>query len=415
MLSIRNSAKGEKDGLKPFSFIHASDLHLGYAQYNLEARREDFDRAFQELVSKSLELKPDFLVIAGDIFEQARPLNSTLENVIQRLRKLRDSGIPVLAVDGSHDAAPNVITGTILNPLDSAGLIYYLPRHEAACWANENCYVYGIPNFRTRRRTEELLPEFLKRNPPTPDQKLFNVLVFHMALDLPGFKPPQIEAEATPEMLPDGFDYYAGGHIHQTMQMKFKNGTLAYSGCTETVDYEDAGCDKGFFLVEVNEKGQPSLRRMKLESPRRFKIFDQKDYTGMMPSDITEQLVQLVKNEDEAGAIIVPVIKGTLPVEANRNEVDLTKIRGAAEKALLVHPIMRLKTSQVPDEVIHSIFEGELKDLKTKTFEYFLQIFAERYPRDEAERIARLSIALMDPLAHKEEEKAKQLLEAHLQ
>jgi hypothetical protein len=198
------------------------------------------------------------------------------------------------------------------------------------------------------------------------------------------------------------------------MHMKFKNGILAYSGCTETVDYEDAGCDKGFFFVEVNEKGRPSLQRMKLESTRRFKIFDQKDYTGMMPAAITEQLVQLMKDEDEAGAIIVPVIKGTLPAEANRNEVDLTKIRGAAEKALLVHPIMRLKTSQVPDEVIHSIFEGELKDLKTKAFEYFLQIFAERYPRDEAERIARLSIALMEPLAHKEEEKAKQLLEAHL-
>jgi exonuclease SbcD len=401
--------------LRPFSFIHAADLHLGYAQYNLETRREDFDRAFQELVNRSLELKPDFLIIAGDIFQQARPLNSTLESVIQNLRKLRDAAIPVLAVDGSHDAAPNVITGTILNPLDSAGLIYYLPRHEGACWGNESSYVYGIPNFRTKRRTDELLPEFLKRNSPTPDPKLFNVLVFHMALDMPGFKPPQMEAEATPEMLPDGFDYYAGGHVHQPMHMKFKNGILAYGGCTETVNYEDAGVDKGFFHVEVNDKGEPSLRRIKLDSPRRFKIFNQKDYTGMMPTKITEELVQLVKAEDEQGVIIVPVIKGTLPAEANRNEVDLARIRGAAEKALLVHPVMRLKTSEVPEGVIHSIFEGELKDLKTKAFEFFLQVFAERYPRDEAERVARLSIALIEPLTHKEEEKVKQLLEAHLQ
>jgi exonuclease SbcD len=401
--------------LKPFSFIHAADLHLGYAQYNLETRREDFDSAFQELVNRSLELKPNFLIIAGDIFQQARPLNSTLESVIQNLRKLRDIAIPVLAVDGSHDAAPNVITGTILNPLDSAGLIHYLPRHEGACWRNENCYVYGIPNFRTKRRTEELLPEFLRQNPPAPDPKLFNVLVFHMALDMPGFKSPQIEAEATPEMLPDGFDYYAAGHVHQPMHMKFKNGILAYSGCTETVSYEDASVDKGFFHVEVNDKGEPSLRRIKLDSPRHFKIFNQRDYTGMMPPKITEELVQLVKDEDEQGAIIVPVIKGTLPAEANRNEVDLARIRSAAEKALLVHPVMRLKTSEVPEGVIHSIFEGELKDLKTKAFEYFLQIFAERYPRDEADRIARLSIALIEPLTHKEEEKAKQLLEAHLQ
>jgi len=408
--NIKNYRKEKETGLKPFSFIHTADLHLGYAQYNLETRRADFEKAFEELVNKSIALKPDFLIIAGDIFQQARPLNSTLEDVIQNLRKLRDAGIPVLAVDGSHDAAPNVITGTILNPLDSAGLIYYLPRHEGACWANECCYVYGLPNFRTKRRTEELLPEFLQQNPPTPNPKLFNILVFHMALDIPEFKPPQMEAEATPAMLPDGFDYYAGGHVHQPVNMKFKNGILSYSGCTETVNYEDAGVDKGFFHVTVNEEGQPTLERMKLESPRRFKIIDQKDFTGEMPVKITEELVQLVKDEDEPSVIIVPVIKGTLPAEASRNEVDLARIRGAAEKALLVHPIMRLRTSEVPDEVIRSIFEGELKDLKTKAFEYFLQIFAERYPRDEAERVARLSIALIEPLVRKEEEKAKQLL-----
>jgi DNA repair exonuclease SbcCD nuclease subunit len=400
--------------LKPFSFVHAADLHLGYAQYNLEARREDFDKAFQELVDKTIELKPDFLIIAGDIFQQARPLNSTLESSIQNLRKLRDSGVSVLTVDGSHDAAPNVLTGTILNPLDSAGLIHYLPRHKDACWKNENCYVYGIPNFRTKRRTEELLPAFLEENPPTPNPSLFNIFVFHMALDMPNLKPPQMEAEATPEMLPDGFNYYAGGHIHQVTNIKFKGGILVYSGCTETVNYEDANVEKGFVYVQVNEKGDPSIQRIKLESPRRFKIFNQKDYSGMLPAKITEEVIQLVKDEDKEGVIIVPVIKGILPAAANRNEVDIVKIRNSAEKALLVHPIMRLKTSEVPEEVISAIFEGELKDLKTKAFEYFLQIFAERYPRDEAEKIGRLAISLLEPLTRKEEEKAKQALEMYI-
>jgi hypothetical protein len=120
--------------LKAFSFVHASDLHLGYAQYGLEVRRQDFDKAFAEIVKKTIELKPDFIIIAGDLFHQARPSNVTLENAIRSFKRLRDAGIPVLTVDGSHDSAPNAITGTILYPLDSAGLIYHLPRHEAACW-----------------------------------------------------------------------------------------------------------------------------------------------------------------------------------------------------------------------------------------------------------------------------------------
>ena len=27
--------------MKSFSFVHAADLHLGYAQYNLDVRRKD--------------------------------------------------------------------------------------------------------------------------------------------------------------------------------------------------------------------------------------------------------------------------------------------------------------------------------------------------------------------------------------
>ena len=122
--------------MKPFSFVHASDLHLGYSQYGLEAGRQDFDNAFKELVDKTIELKPDFMIIAGDLFHQARPSNITLENTIRNFKRLKDAGIPVLTVDGSHDSAPNTITSTILYPLDSAGLIIHLPRHRAHAGAN---------------------------------------------------------------------------------------------------------------------------------------------------------------------------------------------------------------------------------------------------------------------------------------
>jgi DNA repair exonuclease SbcCD nuclease subunit len=386
---------------------------LGYAQYNLEVRREDFDRAFREVVDKTIELKPDFMLIAGDIFQQARPSNVTLENAIDSFKRLRDSGIPVLAVDGSHDSAPNMITGTILNPLDSAGLIHYLPRHEGACWRNESCYVYGVPNFRTRRRTEEQLPIFLDEKKPELDSSVFNIFLFHMALDIPNITPSQMEAEASPEMIPEGFNYYAGGHVHSTSKTPFKHGLLVYSGCTETVSYEDAKEEKGFFHVEVNEKGNAKLHRIKLETSRRFKILD-RDYTGSTPSRITEAAVRLVKEADEDGAIIVPILHGVLPAETGRGEIDMAKIRDAAEKALLVWVVPRLRETEVSEEMIRSIFEGGLKDLKTKAFEYFLQVFTERYSREEADKISRLAADLIEPLAKKDETKTKEALEAFL-
>ncbi|NIR87564.1 DNA repair exonuclease [Candidatus Bathyarchaeota archaeon] len=396
--------------MKPFSFVHVADLHLGYTQYNSDVRREDFNAAFREVVDKTVDLKPDFMLIAGDLFQHARPSNTILENAITGFRRLRDAGIPVLTVDGSHDSAPNMITGTILNPLDSAGLIHYLPRHEGACWRNDSCYVYGVPNFRTKQKTEEQLPIFLEENKPTSDSSLFNIFVFHMALDIPRVSRPQMEAEARPELLPEGFNYYAGGHIHVPKTGPFKNGLLVYSGCTETVSYEDAQVEKGFYHVEVNEKGAPKLHRIKLETPRRFIILD-KDYSGSTPSKVTEKAMQLVKEADEAGAVIIPVMRGVLPAEAGRWEVDLAKIRSAAKKALLVRPLLQLRETEVPEEVIRSIFEGELKDLKTKAFEYFLEIFLERYARKEAEKIARLAVDLIDPLVKKEENRVKEALE----
>jgi exonuclease SbcD len=400
--------------LKAFSFVHAADLHLGYSQYGLEARREDFDRAFQELVDKTIELKPDFIIIAGDLFHSARPSNVTLENAIRNFSRLREASIPVLTVDGSHDSAPNTVTGTIINPLDSAGLVYYLPRHEGACWQKPDCcYVYGIPNYRTRHKTEEALPLFMEQNKPTPDPLLFNIFVFHMAVDLPSVKPPYIEAEILPEMMPEGFDYYAAGHIHKPYLENFKNGLLAYSGCTETVDYEEAKIKKGFYHVKVNEKGEASPNFIELESTRRFVLVEE-DFTGVIPSKITERTTQLIKNADEDGVVLIPVLKGTLPPEANRSEVDIAQIRAAAQKALIVHPIVLLRESEVSEEIVRSIFESEFKDLKTKAFEYFLQIFSERYNREEAEKVARVAISLIEPLSKKQEEKVKQAVEALL-
>jgi DNA repair exonuclease SbcCD nuclease subunit len=401
--------------LKPFSFVHVADLHLGYAQYGLEVRREDFDRAFQELVDKTLELKPDFMIIAGDLFHQARPSNITLENSIRSFNRLREAGIPVLTVDGSHDSAPNSITGTIMNPLDSAGLIYHLPRHEGACWRKADCcYVYGVPNYRNRHRTEEALPVFMEENKPTPDPSLFNIFVFHMALDLPNVKPPYIEAEAAPELIPDGFDYYAAGHVHTPYIEKFKTGLLVYSGCTETTDYVEAKNKKGIYHVKVNEKGAVSPEFIELESSREFVILEQ-DFTGIVPSKITEQSIQIIKSADKEGVVTIPVLKGVLPAGATRTEVDVARIRAAGEKALLVHPVMLLRESEVSEEIVRSIFESEIKDLKTKAFEYFLQIFSERHSREEAEKIARIACSLIEPLTKKQEERVKQAMEELLQ
>jgi DNA repair exonuclease SbcCD nuclease subunit len=234
-----------------------------------------------------------------------------------------------------------------------------------------------------------------------------------MALDIPLIKPPKMEAEVSSENLPDGFNYYAGGHIHKPYKSSFKKGILAYSGGTETASYDEAKNEKGFFYVQINKNCKPNIERIKLETPRKFIILEQ-TYMGLTPSRITELVVELVKENDKQEAIIVPVIKGVLPVETGRGEIDLSLIRSAGKKALLVHPLLRLRESEISEEIIHSIFGGSMKDLKTKAFEYFFEIFTESYGKTESEKIARLAVDLIGPLIEKRETIIKEKLEDFL-
>ena len=148
----------------------------------------------------------------------------------------------------------------------------------------------------------------MTENPPTPEEKICNIFVFHGAVDLPSVKPSHIEAELSPQQLPDGFDYYAAGHVHERYMTKFKAGILAYSGCTETADYQEAQYPKGFLQVRVNEKGKVDIQE--IEAIFESQVRHLRAGLFRMPSGkITELATQLVSKADVQEAIIIPVLR----------------------------------------------------------------------------------------------------------
>ena len=155
-------------------------------------------------------------------------------------------------------------------------------------------------------------PSLWLKNRQLPDEKVANIFVFHGAVDLQGVKPPYIEAELSPEMLPSGFCYYAAGHVHERFSCKFKDGLLVYSGCTETAGYDEAKYPKGFNYVQVDESGEIHIEQIELSSPRQFIILDETDFSGMTSAKITEIATQMVKDSDMEGAVLIPVLKGVL-------------------------------------------------------------------------------------------------------
>src|SRR5579863_6488367 len=85
------------------SFIHIADTHLGYEQYGVRERFNDFSRAFWDITDEAVNRQVDFVVIAGDLFNKRAIDALTLIHAIEGLKKLRDKGIPVVAIEGNHD------------------------------------------------------------------------------------------------------------------------------------------------------------------------------------------------------------------------------------------------------------------------------------------------------------------------
>ena len=84
-------------------FVHIADVHLGFRQYGLPERAADFTRAFEGAVDYCLWVAPDFVVVAGDLFDSKTIEPSTYAAADIALERLSRAGIPVVANEGNHE------------------------------------------------------------------------------------------------------------------------------------------------------------------------------------------------------------------------------------------------------------------------------------------------------------------------
>jgi len=389
--------------MKPFDFVHIADTHLGYMQYNLPERREDFSKVFVEAVDKTLELKPSYAIFAGDIFNSPRPPNVTLATAVRALRRLKEGGVKVFVVDGSHDTAPNIMTGTVLMPLHNAKLVTYLPRMESHSWQDDNCYIYGLQAYRGLQEADRQLPTYLEKGIPSPQPDRFNILVFHGAVNNSKYIPPYIKPDVREEHLPAGFQYYAGGHIHRPILQPFKGATLVYPGCLEITDYTEAAVEKGFFWVRVNSRDEPlEIERVKVEGTREFKVREQ-DFSGQTAEKIVTEGCRIISELDSEGAMLVLKLKGQLPTPYRRSQIDIPRIKASAVKAL--YPLTLNQMVEAGLQETSTL--KEVKELKSIAHSYFLKLLSKKHPQDLGQKLATIAVELLDC----EEARARKLIE----
>lgn len=86
-------------------FFHLSDLHIGKQlhRYNL---KEDQQVILKEVITYAKELRPDVIVIAGDIYDKSVPSAEAVNVFDEFLTDLSEitPEIPILIISGNHDS-----------------------------------------------------------------------------------------------------------------------------------------------------------------------------------------------------------------------------------------------------------------------------------------------------------------------
>ena len=197
-------------------FAHLSDCHIGGWR---EPRLRDANtKSFIMAVEKCLSEKVDFVLISGDLFNTAVPGIDSLRMAVEQLKKVKDAGIPVYFIAGSHDFSPS--GKTMLDVLEHAGLAVNVARGEELpdnriklhfTVDKSGAKITGMIGKKGGLETSyyhHLAKEHLEK------ELGFKIFMFHSALA--ELKPKYLEEmdAMAVSLMPAGFDYYAGGHVH---------------------------------------------------------------------------------------------------------------------------------------------------------------------------------------------------------
>ena len=86
-------------------FIHLGDLHIGRT-FDMHSLLDDQRFVLEQVLDLAQQRKPDFVLIAGDIYDRSVPKEEAValyDEFITRL--VLELGIPVYAISGNHDSS----------------------------------------------------------------------------------------------------------------------------------------------------------------------------------------------------------------------------------------------------------------------------------------------------------------------
>lgn len=267
-------------------FIHTGDIHLGvsyksskFSKAFAEKRRAELFITFYRLLDYIKDNGIEYLLIAGDLFEDHIPI-SKLKEINEKFKELESTQILMIA--GNHDNL-STVSGK-LSAIDWAPNVHLFSQEMDAIGFDEHQIdFYGIS------WEEKIMDEQRLNNLEILHKDYANILLAHGDANGKSKYMPVNTDSATNK----GIDYIALGHIHKH---EYLTKTAAYCGSLEPLDFSEQG-EHGFIYGEIFGKRIAtkfipfSLRRFE---ERRITVNE-----TMSIHDIYRTIKQWVENEPD--------------------------------------------------------------------------------------------------------------------
>lgn len=321
--------------------VHLSDLHLGFRQYQrltasgINQREADVGLTASRAIEQVIAVRPDAVVIGGDVFHSVRPSNSAILHAYRLFQKLRvalpDAAIVMVA--GNHDAPRTSDAGCILRLFREIGIAVADARAELFTFAAHSLAVLAVPDVPGIQRPA-LLPE---------SGFAHNVLLLHGEIEgvLPTSVAPADRAAIeipVADLHADRWSYVALGHYHvyrEVATRAYYSGSIDYTSSNpwgERREEIEAGLrGKGFIEHDLDSHAH---RFHHVAPARPLLDLEPIDGAGLTAADLNAAIAARVADVD--GGIeerVVRLLVRNVPRHIAR-ELDQVALREFRKRAL---------------------------------------------------------------------------------